>query len=64
MSVGKFSNKAINVRVPRKMRKAIDQWGIDNDENISVVLRQALRLGLIELGLLPNQNGKMNKNNR
>lgn len=62
MSVGKFSNKAINVRVPKRMRKVIDQWGIDNDENISVVLRQALRLGLIELGLLSNQNGRNDNN--
>lgn len=62
MSTGKFSDRAINVRIPRKMREAIDKWGIDNDENISVILRQALKLGLTELGLLPNRNGRSDSN--
>lgn len=63
MSTGKFSDKAINVRIPRGMREAIDRWGEVEEENISVIIREALRVGLVKLGVMESPNGRINKNN-
>ncbi len=64
MSATKFSDKTINVRVPHKMREAIDDWGQVKGENISVIVREALRIGLLKLGVTEFSDGNNKINNR
>ncbi len=58
----KFPENSIAFKAPHNIHEIIDRWVEDNDENASVLLRQALKLGLIEMGLLtPSQTITRNR---
>jgi hypothetical protein len=52
----RFCKETVAFKPTHEMKEAIDKWVLDNNENISVILRHATKLGLIELGLLKDNN--------
>ncbi len=55
--VRKFPENSLAFKAPYSIHEIVEKWVEENEENSSVLLRQALKLGLIEMGLLaPRQS--------
>lgn len=50
--IRKYPKRNIVFKAPYKIHEIIDKWVEENEEGRGVLLRKALKLGLIEMGLL------------